>query len=370
METNVCHIGDVLDILPTLPDGCIQTCVTSPPYWGLRDYGTATWEGGDADCEHRAPLPGDYNASTYHDVATAKRKIVERQQQFREECRHCGARRIDSQLGLETTPEEYVATMVRVFREVRRVLREDGTCWVNLGDSYAGNGGGASAWSTPLEQQKKRANNADLPRREMSGLKPKDLIGIPWRVAFALQADGWYLRQDIVWSKSNPMPESVTDRCTKAHEYVFLLSKSARYFFDADAIREPHVDFARGEFGDRVGGDDSARAQLGVRTGTFNIDRAGASRAYNPAGRNRRSVWTIPSEPYPDAHFATFPRALVEPCIMAGSRPGDVVLDPFMGSGTTAQVAQDLGRQWIGCELNPEYVAMQQRRTAQQALAL
>jgi len=275
MRENHCHHGDALTVLRTLPDESAQMCVTSPPYWGLRDYG------------------------------------------------------VDGQLGLESTPEEYVGRMVAVFAEVRRVLRQDGTLWLNVGDSYAA----------------------------------KDLCGIPWRLAFALQANGWYLRQDIIWHKPNPMPESVTDRCTSAHEYLFLLSRSPRYYYDADSIREA------AEYGRR-----EQPANTFARRGTAksnSVRVSGSTQGADPdAGRNRRSVWTIASQPYPDAHFATFPRTLVEPCIMAGSKAGDVVLDPFMGSGTTAQVAQDLGRKWTGIELNGEYLELQHRRTAQTALVL
>ena len=311
---NQCHHGDVFDILPTLEAGNVQTCVTSPPYWGLRDYGVA------------------------------------------------------GQLGLEPTPEEYVARMVDVFRLVRRVLADDGVIWVNLGDSYAGSSQNGGTDPSGLlgygNSGTRNVVDTHAPKRGLGGLKPKDLVGIPWRVAFALQSDGWYLRQDIIWAKPNPMPESVTDRCTKAHEYLFLLSKSARYYFDADAIAEPFAD-------ERMG--NPGRYKWAYGQGAHGNEQA-IGAGWNAEGsrttRNRRSVWTVASEPYPDAHFATFPRALIEPCILAGSRTGDVVLDPFMGSGTTAQVAQDLGRAWVGVELNADYIALQDRRTAQQALAL
>ena len=297
---NKCYQGDALEILKTLPDEHVQTCVTSPPYWGLRDYG----------------VPG--------------------------------------QLGLEPTPEEYVARMAAVFREVRRVLREDGTLWLNLGDSYAavGNGIGSGKQLTNI--------GSFMPAKSAPpGLKPKDLVGIPWRVAFALQADGWYLRSDIIWAKPNPMPESVTDRPTRAHEYLFLLSKSARYYYDAEAIAEASVS-------DHPSGNGYARPEAISRGGR------GQSEKWSNIGgsRNRRSVWTVATQPYPEAHFAVFPPKLIEPCVLAGAPSGGVVLDPFMGSGTTAQVAQNLGRQWIGIELNPDYIALQSARTAQQALAI
>jgi DNA modification methylase len=276
-------LGDCREILPRLiAEGVrVQTCVTSPPYWGLRDYG------------------------------------------------------VEGQIGFESTPEEYAATMVKVFGLVRQMLADDGTLWLNLGDSYAG---------------------GVVP----TGLKPKDLIGIPWRVAFALQADGWYLRSDIIWHKPNPMPESVRDRPTKSHEYLFLLSKSERYFYDADAIAEESV-----SEGPRLADDDEP-----TRHGTAGARASGVTRLGAGATRNRRTVWTVATQPYSGAHFATFPPELIEPCILAGSRPGDIVLDPFLGSGTTAEVAQHLGRRWIGIDLNPSYLPMQHRRTAQTAFAL
>ena len=313
------HIGDCHEVLRTLESGSVQCCVTSPPYWGLRDYG------------------------------------------------------VEGQLGLEKTPDEYVAKMVDVFREVRRVLRDDGTLWLNLGDSYAG-GGTIGRNDTTPEALNRRAikygtgtGTGSLVgshgvRSQVESLKPKDLVGIPWRVAFALQADGWYLRQDIIWHKPNPMPESVRDRCTKAHEYIFLMSKSERYFFDSEAMQES------ANRPEGPGNKTHRHSNEGIYVGGAaqkNIAKIGPRET-----RNRRSVWTVATQPYSGAHFATFPPALIEPCILAGSRPADIVLDPFMGSGTTAQVAQQLGRQYIGCELNPQYLSLQHERTAQQALML
>lgn len=295
--------GDCLQRLREVPDQSVQTCITSPPYFGLRDYG------------------------------------------------------VDGQIGLEPTPEEYVARLVEVFREVRRVLRDDGTLWLNLGDSYARTGGtdrkvsaSAKVGSTrnTLEQMSDRTSKA-----ASLGLKDKDLIGIPWRVAFALQADGWYLRQDIIWHKPNPMPESVRDRCTKAHEYIFLLSKSPRYYFDHEAIKEP-------------ADPKNHRKSPGIRRtapgSTPHGGPASGERTYET--RNRRSVWTVATRPYKGAHFATFPPTLIEPCVLAGSRPGDLVLDPFNGSGTTGVVALAQGRRYIGIELNPEYLALTEQRLA------
>jgi DNA modification methylase len=395
-----CHFGDCLETLRRMPDGIVNTCITSPPYFGLRDYG------------------------------------------------HAG------QIGLEPTPEEFVAKLVEVFREVRRVLRDDGTAWVNMGDSYCstdkwGGGGNigkntvAADGSVPSWQVRNR-------RPAMPGFKPKDLLGIPWRLAMALQQDGavdwkavevldrvmrelmtpfqeagedvpdhilntyerlarewreakgdsWYLRQDIIWSKPNPMPESVTDRCTKAHEYLFLLSKSPVYYCDMGAIKEPVApsttqrlsqdgESQQGSFRvpgktngamKAVGGqrskrdsfkrDGSKRAEVipGQSMGTHRPDREES--AYPLDDRNKRSVWTVSTKPYKGAHFATFPTDLIEPCILAGAPAGGVVLDPFFGSGTTGQVAQALGRKYIGIELNADYKPLQDERLRQPSLDL
>lgn len=305
-------LGDCVESMRNLEEKSVQTCVTSPPYFGLRDYG------------------------------------------------HAG------QIGLEPTPTEFVAKLVDVFREVRRVLKDDGTLWLNLGDSYANDtkwGGQTSG----KHAQSIHGNSGIGRRRTSTGLKSKDLIGIPWRVAFALQADGWYLRQDIIWHKPNPMPESVTDRCTKAHEYLFLLTKSERYLCDMGAVKEPAVGQNEHDLTGRTkqrGMADtfkrtaSKRAVVipGQTVGTHRPDRAESS--YDLTTRNRRSVWTIATRSYKGAHFATFPPALIEPCILAGSRPNDMVLDPFGGSGTTAGVALKHGRHATLCELNPEYAAL------------
>ena len=359
MLIDSCYLGDVRDGLRAMIASGIRarTCVTSPPYWGLRDYGTSTWDGGDANCDHRKKLGGP--------SAKQMRSGGTQNFQYRDACAKCGARRVDRQLGLEPTIDEYIANMVDVFRLVRDVLTDDGTLWLNLGDSYAGGGRGGN----PVDSShQKQATNIDswVPPSPLSGLKPKDLAGIPWRVAFALQADGWYLRQDIIWHKPNPMPEPTRDRCTKAHEYLFLLSKRERYYYDADAIAEPRV--SKGDARSFRGGGK----YIGGRS--FTADPVGRETTGNGpalrATRNRRSVWSIAAERFQESHFATFPTALVEPCILAGSAPGDVVLDPFMGSGTVAQVAKALGRRWVGCELNPHYHAMIARRAAQQGLEL
>ena len=337
-----------------------QTCITSPPYYGLRDYGTAKWEGGDPDCEHSISMPTKWNDPKRG--TKVLRPEVGHRGGSSSNCHICGAKRIDEQLGLEDTPEEYINNMVEVFRCVWDVLEDDGTLWVNIGDSYCNSNGFARA--SPEYQREGRnnmpANDRKLDKLHATGLKTKDLIGIPWMLAFALRADGWYLRQDIVWSKPNPMPESVQDRCTKAHEYIFLLSKSHKYHFDHVAIKEP----LKGEPETR---DKNAE---GYQADYSKGDRfSKGERVFGADGMaNKRSVWTVNTKPYSGAHFAVFPTELIEPCILAGAPLGGIVLDPFMGSGTTAQVAQDLGRQYIGCELNPEYGKLQKKRTAQIAL--
>lgn len=286
-------LGDCVETLQTLPAESVHACVTSPPYFGLRDYGH------------------------------------------------------EGQVGLEATPEAFVEALVRVFREVRRVLRDDGTLWLILGDSYAGGGCGArdpGRWP-------KQSRNDHMPThaKRATNIKPKNLLGMPWRVAFALQADGWYLRQDIIWHKPNPMPESVTDRCTKGHEYVFLLSKSPRYYFDADAVKEPASD-PKGP-----GNKHPVRALPNERLGENSNIRGSLHKIGARQQRNRRSVWTVSTRPYAGAHFATFPPDLIEPCILAGCPAGGMVLDPFAGSGTTAGVALHHGRHATLCELSPAY---------------
>ena len=406
--------GDCLQVLGRLEAESVHCVVTSPPYWGLRDYGTATWEGGDPRCDHdqrRREHDPDSKSST--NAGAARDGLAGKTL-----CRKCGARRVDAQLGLEATPEEHVERMVEVFRAVRRVMRKDATLWCNYGDVYYsdpsgfagtdgspfGNGGHASRGAKAFGRQKR-------PRHPT--LKPKDLVGMPWRVAFALQADGWWLRSDIIWAKPNPMPESVTDRPTKSHEHLFLLAKSSTYFYDADAVREPSVTAALVEW-------------PGF---TLRLPTQGAT-----AGRNLRDVWAIPAEPFPGAHFATFPPKLVEPCIKAGTsehgccatcgapyhreprekpglgtwtkdraqsastspersrhwrqthkhQPTDrdewspgcacaapvvpcTVLDPFGGAGTVGLVADRLGRNAVLIELNPEYLELARSRIANDA---
>ncbi|MDQ0654396.1 DNA-methyltransferase [Pseudomonas cedrina] len=338
-------IGDCIESMRTLQDKSAQMCVTSPPYYGLRDYG------------------------------------------------------VDGQIGLEETPAEFISRLVDVFREVRRVLRDDGTAWVNMGDSYAGSWGAhgrddMGVGVSTLSQRQVMASQRKAKATTHAEYKPKDLMGMPWRLAFALQDDGWYLRQDIIWHKPNPMPESTRDRCTKAHEYIFLLSKSRRYHCDMSAIREPAAEASLNRWAqdienqagsDRVpgksngpmkavGGDrsrrdsfqreDSKREQVipGQSKGTHRPDRAESE--WDIGTRNKRSVWTVATQGFKGAHFATFPPDLIRPCILAGARLGGVVLDPFGGAGTTAVVAMQEGRKSILCELNPEYAAMAERRIA------
>lgn len=302
-------VGDVRQRLSDIADGSVQCCVTSPPYWGLRDYGH------------------------------------------------------DGQLGLEQTPDDYVDNMVAVFREVHRVLADDGVLWLNLGDSYASFRDGKATPDTTRGESigtlvpKGSASNRMASSFAGSIIKHKDLVGIPWRVAFALQSDGWYLRQDIIWHKPNPMPESVADRCTKSHEYLFMLTKSTRYYFNNKEIREPSANI--GATSIRFGGNkygDSNDPKHATKSGNEYTDNG---------FRNRRSVWTIATQPFRGAHFAVMPEALCEPPILATSRPGDIVLDPFTGSGTVAVVALRHGRNFVGTELNPEYAQIAQDRISQ-----
>lgn len=292
------HNGDCLDVLKTMSDQSVQCCVTSPPYWGLRDYGH------------------------------------------------------DWQLGLEKTPEEYVGKMVEIFKEIGRVLKDDGTVWLNLGDSYCGSKG--TSPSKGGRKNKQATNKGSYRCGYAEGLKPKDIVGIPWRVAFALQADGWYLRQDIIWHKPNPMPESITDRCTKAHEYIFLLSKNKKYYYDGEAIKEK-----------AVCGWDNRGSRKDSRRGTECNSMSGATKEH----RNKRSIWTVTTKPYKEAHFAAYPPDLIKPCILAGCPEGGIVFDPFTGSGTTGEVCMKTNRNFVGIELNPEYVELAEKRIEKAQMA-
>lgn len=367
MTTNYTLIqGDSLEILPTLETESVHCVVTSPPYWGLRDYGTATWAGGDVECDHKIPLATKGGCAVGNKQSSNPGSYGYREWLI---CGRCGARRVDSQIGLEETPEAYVEKLVQVFRQVWRVLRDDGTVWLNLGDSYAGismsGGGKESSTLAGTHHEEREGARFSGVKRNTPDLKPKDLVGIPWRVALALQADGWYLRSDIIWHKPNPMPESVTDRPTKSHEYIFLLSKSERYYYDADAVAEKAIGgtdlgLLRGK---NVGGLTANTVSWHAITIKNRQDAGIDSRTANVSGtRNKRSVWTVPTHPYSGAHFATFPPKLIEPCILAGCPAGGVVLDPFNGAGTTGVVALQHGRRYVGIELNPEYLEMARQR--------
>lgn len=322
MEIDKIYQGDSLGVLKTLEENTIDCCVTSPPYYALRDYG------------------------------------------------------VDGQIGLEETPEKYIERLTEVFKEVHRVLKPNGTMWLNIGDSYAGNCSVTSTGRCGMGKPRERIDH-----RVFDGIKPKDLIGIPWMLAFSLRNAGWYLRQDIIWHKPNPMPESVTDRCTKSHEYIFLMSKSQKYYFDYEAIQEEAVTQADRRIGKRVTYDGKHKGEEGTgnrafvslrtknrqydgqKPNTMHLKRemgGGADEAY--VVRNKRDVWSINVMPNKEAHFATYPPKLVSTCILAGCPEGGIVLDPFMGSGTTGIVANKLGRHYVGIELNPQYVEMAKRR--------
>jgi DNA modification methylase len=442
--------GDALETLRELPAESVHMCVTSPPFFGLRDYGTGAWEGGDPDCDHvaqrREPVVGSSSTLGFPSDG-GPRRIAEGNtyheaygQQYRDVCGKCGARRVDQQIGLEATPDRWVASLVAVFRQVHRVLRRDGTLWVEVGDSYAAGKSGRTDAQTLGDYDLRRGHavgalEARTARREAGlgeikqrkpppGMKPKDLVGAPWLLAFALRADGWYLRSDIIWARPNPMPESVTDRPTKSHSYVFLLAKQPRYYFDADAIREDGTG--------RTAGNNGHVKGAGRDDPYFRTREGFAAVADKPwHARNKRSVWTIPTQPLPDQHYAAYPEALVEPCILAGTsergvcpecgapwvreterqetgrkytgqrpyavdgfvrgyEPGQevaitttgwrptcahslepvaaTVLDPFGGSGTTALVARRLGRRVTLIELSGDYCALIERRTQQLSL--
>jgi DNA modification methylase len=434
-------IGDCREVLKTIPDKSVNCVVTSPPYYGLRDYGTAKWVGGNPECDHVAnPKATKKMGNPEFNENRPSREETKTAGYYQDICPKCGAVRVDKQIGLEQTPEEYVNNLVEVFREVKRVLRDDGTLWLNLGDSYWG-GKGQSGSGNPEEQKARNEDGQSLNKayhqiagdkltrptdRKHQIIKPKDLIGIPWRVAFALQADGWYLRQDIIWQKNNPMPESVRDRCTKAHEYVFLLSKSQKYYYDNEAIKEECQQSTSSRYKYGFGGDKNKE----LRGEGIRVPMVG-SREYSEK-RNKRSVWQVNTKPYKGAHFATFPNALIEPCILAGTsehgvcsecgvpfervtevigqvkqkwgtterpdcRPGNengngdkgirtgminvkntvgwepsctcnasivhaTVLDPFGGSGTVGEVCIRYNRNAILIELNPEYEQLIRKR--------
>ncbi|MDE2107319.1 MAG: site-specific DNA-methyltransferase [Patescibacteria group bacterium] len=357
-------IGSALDRLRELPSDSVHCCVTSPPYFGLRSYGTPPqiW-GGDPSCPHewgevgRSHHPGQVpdGKAVHHENAVGQ---TAGSGQF---CLRCSAWRGD--LGLEPSPGLYIEHLVAIFREVRRVLRPDGTLWLNIGDSYAGYWGEKYAhkpFGADRMPDESTPPHKASPDWKVWGVKPKDLIGVPWMLAFALRADGWWLRQDIIWSKAAPMPESVRDRCTRSHEYLFLLTKNARYFYDADAIAEP---LDRPDEGQRATPAKFGGALKHVDGGKQSRLHSGNEYLGTTTGtRNKRSVWRIATEAFSESHFATFPTALVEPCIKASCPVGGTVLDPFFGAGTTGLVADRLGRKYIGIELNPTYAEMARKR--------
>ena len=318
MAENKILQGDSLQVLRTMPDKSVNCCITSPPYYGLRDYG------------------------------------------------------MDAQIGLEESPEEYIEKLTAVFREVRRVLTDDGTLWVNIGDTYNGNKKG----NTEVNKNRKVAESSNFYKRIWNGAKEKDLLGIPWMLAFSLRSDGWYLRNDIIWDKPNQMPDGAKDRCTKAHEYVFLLSKSQRYYFDYEAIQEEACYDARKDTlskGSQKYNNDSylpdhtkSLAGASHERWQYKTDEDGEVIRV----KNKRDVWHVPTKPNREAHFATYPEELITPCVLAGSRVGDVILDPFFGSGTTGRVATQYNRSYIGIELNPEYIEIAKHRANEVQLSL
>lgn len=349
MKDCILH-GNNIETLKTIPDGSVDCCITSPPYYGLRDYGTGTWVGGDPNCPHRRTSKYSEKTITGHAQEELRGNVGDAI--YKTVCPLCGAIREDKQIGLEETPEEYIDKLVSVFREVKRILKPEGTLWVNIGDSYNGNKTG----NTEVNKHKGAVTDS-FKKKIWDGAKQKDLIGIPWLLAFALRNDGWYLRQDIIWHKPNPMPESVKDRCTKSHEYIFLLSKSPKYYFDYEAIQEesickddPRAGLGHIDYDGKRGGNQTSLGQQSF----VSISEK----------RNKRDVWSVIPSHYKEAHFATFPEELVTPMLLAGCPKDGVVLDPFMGSGTTGAVAILNKRHYIGCELNREYIDMANNRIA------
>ncbi|MDR1981509.1 MAG: site-specific DNA-methyltransferase [Tannerellaceae bacterium] len=376
VEVDNIYVGDCSVELKSLPDNSVDRCVTSPPYYGLRDYGTATWVGGSPNCQHSVREEVGFEnckQSTNRGNSKNLQKGI---------CPKCGAIREDNQIGLEDTPEAYIQRLVEVFTEVYRVLKPEGTLWLNIGDSYWG-GKGYSGSSAGIYQYERRKEGKSITRecsnfggkgtirptdRKHEYIKPKDLIGIPWMLAFALRNAGWYLRQDIIWNKPNPMPESVKDRCTKSHEYIFLLAKSSHYYFDHEAILEPASYDGRKDT-IMKGSNKYLKESTGLNQQIFAArgherwpNKINGSDMQTYPARNKRDVWTVQTKPYKDAHFATYPPNLIVDCINAGCPENGIVLDPFMGSGTTAIVARKLNRHYIGFELNPDYIEIADKR--------
>lgn len=395
--------GNSVDVLKTLEDCSVDCCITSPPYYGLRDYGTGKWVGGDENCNHvRDNKVGSSNSTGHKGMAEVGSYAGDAI--YKTVCPKCGAVRIDEQIGLEESPEEYIENLVKVFREVKRVLKDRGTLWVNIGDSYAGSGKGrnsdGSACAGMLQQTSRGTTEGILFKSNGGQAKPKDLIGIPWMLAFALRNDGWYLRQDIIWHKPNPMPESVTDRFTKSHEYIFLLSKSPQYYFDHESAMEvatgydgrqdtflkgspkyTGVDYGQSEQSFASQGHERwkfRKVEVTEKSKYADGDAYGSLYAPNSIKqkgntyvqslkdgipmRNKRDVWEIGVGNYKGAHFATYPIELVENCLLCGCPVGGTVLDPFSGSGTTGICAVANGRKYIGIELNKEYIELSNER--------
>jgi site-specific DNA-methyltransferase (cytosine-N4-specific) len=391
MTANTIIPGDALTVLQTLPDSCVDCCVTSPPYYGLRDYGTATWEGGDSSCNHEVVREKGYDRT---------KQATNRGQgrPHKGACKRCGAIRVDRQLGLEDTPELYIERLAAVFMEVHRVMKPTGTLWINIGDSYWG-GKGYSGSSAGRYQWDRHNNGKSMTAgysniggkgiirptdKKHEYIKNKDMTGVPWILALTLRNAGWYLRNGNIWVKPNPMPESVIDRFSNAHEYVLLLAKSEKYYFDHEAVREPAAYDGRkdtvmkGSKKYSEGSTELLQQTFAARaherwphktrgyatkegeTGLFPSHHGGSIPTY-PL-RNKRDVWVVNTKSYPEAHFATYPQELIVPCIKAGCPENGIVLDPFMGAGTTAIVARKLNRNYLGVELNPKYVALAERR--------
>lgn len=365
--------GDCLEQLKKLPDCSVDMCVTSPPYYALRNYETGEWQGGDPNCDHSAARHKNrFDYAITQTVVNQKTNPGSGFAIYDKICPTCGAVYVDKQIGLESTPYIYIYKLTEVFHEVMRVLKDDGTLWLNIGDSYAAERGGTHQPAETLaggehgytkdgSTTNRGRESGYNPARNASsiGLKHKDMIGIPWMLAFALRDDGWYLRQDIIWAKGSCMPESVKDRCTKSHEYIFLMSKNPKYYYDYEAIQEDCVTFD-------LNVRDRDNSKLNNTPGKT---KSGGLKTNQYEKRNKRDVWHVNTQPLKEAHFATYPEKLIEPCILAGSRVGGVVLDPFFGSGTTGVVATRLNRDFIGIELNPEYIEIAKRRLSKTQLS-
>jgi DNA modification methylase len=365
--------ADVFDGLSRLESASVDCVVTSPPYWGLRDYGTGSWIGGDPDCEHRSPSMREGREEARPVLSGSPATNSAQLIHFRHSsCGKCGAIRQDCQIGLEESADKHVEVLKRVFAEVRRVLKPEGTHWINYGDGYATSPNGNTHLTHDGRYRSKRDDrtHTDKPFSTVGGgIKRKDLLLVSAKLAQALRDDGWWLRADVIWVKPNPKPESIKDRPTQAYEHVFLFSKSERYYYDAEAVREPHVTPRR--YRSRKHGRQAFRGQESLRArGNMEACSKPEDRYFHEGGRNLRNVWVIPTEPYPGAHFATMPLALASLCIRAGCPERGIVLDPFGGAGSTAVAASRLGRESILIELNPDFCDMARRRCAEDRLIM